>query len=105
MKGKHDVVVARWNLDAAKQNIGVKDRLLMPVDANLPARIKKVVQHDNAWLRCVDIDLDRIVGVFNDCDMRWVACFAQGAARRLPEPLRFAARLAIWTRSWLAPTT
>ena len=63
-------MAAGRNLDAAKQNIGVKHRFLLPVDAGLPAGIEKIVQHDNARLWRVDVDLDRIIGVVDDCDMR-----------------------------------
>ena len=63
-------MVAGRNLDAAKQNIGVKHRFLMPIDAGLPAWIEKIVQHDNARLWGIDVDLDRAIGIVDDRDMR-----------------------------------
>src|ERR687887_625621 len=94
------------NLHAAEQNIGAKDGLPEPVYGGLPARIEKIVQHNNAGRWRIDIYLNRVVGVSDDRDMglappaalRW-ACgpahnFRFAKARRLDKAL--AQCLAIW---------
>ena len=56
MELERDDMMAGRHFDAAEQHIRVEDRLHLAVDLGPPARIKQIVQHEQA--RLVGIDLD-----------------------------------------------